>query len=196
MMPVTSPLATAASARTVARSTRRNRRVRGSAAVPTSGAIILVIAVLVVASPCLADSTPPLVPAPTQPGSEDRCPVCGMFVARYPDWVAQVQFDDGQIRYFDGPKDMFKFLFNLERYLPGKSRQDVSVVYVTDYYALRPIRAEDAHFVKGSDVYGPMGLELVPLASKEEALEFRQDHKGTEIYRLQLVTAEVISDLD
>ena len=119
-----------------------------------------------------------------------------MFVARYPDWVAQVHFDDDTIRYFDGPKDTFKFLFNLDRYLPGRSRQDVVAIYVTGYYEPKPIPAEKAYFVKGSDVFGPMGLELVPLASEEEALEFRRDHKGTEIYRLKTITPDVISDLD
>lgn len=26
---------------------------------------------------------------------QDRCPVCGMFVYKYPKWVAQIYFSDG-----------------------------------------------------------------------------------------------------
>ncbi len=32
----------------------------------------------------------PITPKPT-----DKCPVCGMFVSKYPDWVAQVVYRDG-----------------------------------------------------------------------------------------------------
>ena len=31
------------------------------------------------------------------PGSKDTCPVCGMFVSRYPDWVATVLYKDGHV---------------------------------------------------------------------------------------------------
>ena len=30
-----------------------------------------------------------------KPSPKDRCPVCGMFVAKYPDWVAEIIFKDG-----------------------------------------------------------------------------------------------------
>jgi len=35
-----------------------------------------------------------------------KCPVCGMFVAKYPDWTASARFKDGTTYYYDGPKDM------------------------------------------------------------------------------------------
>ena len=55
---------------------------------------------------------------PFKPGATDKCPVCGMFVAKYPDWVAEIIFKDGSAVYFDGCKDMFKYYFNLKRYNP------------------------------------------------------------------------------
>ncbi|MGQ9653410.1 MAG: nitrous oxide reductase accessory protein NosL, partial [Thermodesulfobacteriota bacterium] len=39
---------------------------------------------------------------PLRPGPKDKCPVCGMFVAKYPDWTAQVLFKDGRSVFFDG----------------------------------------------------------------------------------------------
>jgi copper chaperone NosL len=42
--------------------------------------------------------------APTQ---KDKCPVCGMFVSKYPDWVATVTFKDSTVLFFDGAKDFF-----------------------------------------------------------------------------------------
>ena len=42
------------------------------------------------------------------PGPNVICPVCGMFVAKYPEWIAAVVFKDGHAHYFDGAKDMFQ----------------------------------------------------------------------------------------
>ena len=58
---------------------------------------------------------------PVKPSKKDKCPVCGMFVAKYPDWVAQVRFTNGQTAYFDGVKDLCKFYFNIGHYRPGRS---------------------------------------------------------------------------
>ena len=49
--------------------------------------------------------------------SQVRCLVCGMFVAKYPNWLAQIQYDNpGQTNFFDGVKDMMVFYFDPERY--------------------------------------------------------------------------------
>jgi nitrous oxide reductase accessory protein NosL len=59
--------------------------------------------------------------APVKPGPKDKCPVCGMFVAKYPDWVAAFVFRDGSTVFFDGVKDMMKYYFNLAKYAPGRA---------------------------------------------------------------------------
>ena len=50
-----------------------------------------------------------------------------MFVAKYPDWLAQIIFKDGTTFFFDGTKDMFKFYFNLQRYSPKKKVEDIGI---------------------------------------------------------------------
>jgi hypothetical protein len=50
--------------------------------------------------------------------------------------------------------------------------------------------------VIGSDVLGPMGHELVPHDSSEEAREFMQDHKGRRVLRFEEVTPELLKALD
>jgi nitrous oxide reductase accessory protein NosL len=119
-----------------------------------------------------------------------------MFVARYPDWVAEVRFADGGYAVFDGAKDLFKFLAEPGRYLPGRSAADVQAIWVTDYYAVRPVDGHAAFYVPGSDVLGPMGRELVPFAAREEAEEFRRDHRGARVLRFEEVTAQVLEGLD
>jgi len=133
---------------------------------------------------------------PSIPSTNDKCPVCGMFVAKYPDWLSQIVFKDGTVFFFDGAKDMFKFYFNLKRYSPKRQMDDASTMYVTDYYSLLPIDGFAAFYVVGSDVYGPMGRELIPFGKNQEALEFKKDHKGREILTFQNITPAVIKGLD
>lgn len=118
---------------------------------------------------------------PAGPGPKDRCAVCGMFVASYGNWVAVIQFKDGSKAYFDGPKDMFVYFFDLAKYRPGSQAEDISGMYVTEYYTTRLIKAEEAYFVTGSDVMGPMGNELVPIQGRGNAETFQRDHGGKKI---------------
>ncbi|MDD2853326.1 MAG: nitrous oxide reductase accessory protein NosL [Desulfuromonadaceae bacterium] len=129
-------------------------------------------------------------------GPKDKCPVCGMFVAKYPDFAAQIHFRDGSTIHFDGAKDLFKYYLNLPRFAPGRKPADVSAVFVTSYYDLAPIDGISAYFVAGSDVYGPMGRELIPFARETEAREFLKDHKGKVILRFLDVTSTLLKPLD
>lgn len=128
-------------------------------------------------------SSAALAAVPPLPGGKDRCAVCGMFVAPYPQWTAALELKDGRRFYFDGPKDLFICLFDLPTYLPGVSAEQVTGVYVTEYYgaSLRP--AAEVIFVTGSDVLGPMGQELVPVLGREAAETFRRDHAGKSLMR-------------
>jgi nitrous oxide reductase accessory protein NosL len=141
------------------------------------------------AAPALALTLPD--PAPT-----DTCPVCGMFVAKYPEWVATVLYRDGHAHHFDGAKDMFKYLLDLERYAPGHRAEDIDGIGVTEYYGLRRVPARDAVYVIGSDVLGPMGHELVPLVNEDEARDFMADHGGTRMLRFEDVDAALLHALD
>lgn len=131
-----------------------------------------------------------------KPGAKDLCPVCGMIVSKYPNWVAVVTWKDGHAHFFDGAKDMFKFLNDLRKFAPGHRREDIAGIYVTDFYNLERIDARRALFVVGSDVLGPMGHELVPLASRADAEDFLKDHKGKRIIAFDRVPAELPAALD
>jgi nitrous oxide reductase accessory protein NosL len=126
---------------------------------------------------------------------QTRCTVCGMFVAKYPNWLAQIQSADlAQTRFFDGPKDMMAFYFNPEKY-GGPSREGIKDIFVKDYYTLNWLPARAAFYVIGSDIYGPMGHELIPFASKEAAESFSKDHHGKEIITFEEITPELIESL-
>lgn len=138
-------------------------------------------------------SKPVKLPAP---GPRDTCPVCGMFVAPYPYWIATVVWRDGKAVHFDGAKDFFKYLFDLSRYEPGRQRADIVSMGVTDYYSTERIEATGAWYVIGSDVLGPMGHEFLPLDTEADAKEFMADHKGKRILRFAEVGAALPMALD
>ncbi|MEW6586914.1 MAG: nitrous oxide reductase accessory protein NosL [Nitrospirota bacterium] len=146
---------------------------------------------LLLSVPAGAGEKKPLKPAP-----KDKCPVCGMFVAKYPDFASEIIFRDGSYAFFDGAKDMFKYYFNLAKYNPGKKQSDIDSVYVADYYDLSLIDALKAFFVIGSDVYGPMGRELIPFKKRSDADEFMRDHRGKALLKFHEITPETIKGLD
>lgn len=134
--------------------------------------------------------------APPTPGPRDVCPVCGMLVAKYPSWVAILEVEDGPVRFFDGAKDLFKYLFQLRKGGGSRPAPRIARIWVTEYYGLTRVDARSAFYVVGSDVLGPMGHELVPLASRDEAEEFLADHKGRRILRFDDVKVDTPGKLD
>lgn len=152
--------------------------------------IISLILSLAAAAVCQAE------PKPRKPGAADKCPVCGMFVAKYTDFAAQLQFKDGTALFFDGPKDLFKYYLGLASPQTGRKPSDVTAVFVTSYYTLAPIDGRKAYYVTGSDVSGPMGRELIAFVKEAEAREFKKDHKGKAVLRFKEVSPAIVKELD
>jgi copper chaperone NosL len=119
-----------------------------------------------------------------------RCAVCGMFVAKYDNWLAQIRLADETVMYFDGVKDLLVFYFDPGGYSKAAPK-DIKEIWVKDYYSLQWLDGRSAFYVMGSDVYGPMGKEFIPFATREAAYSFLQDHKGEKI----LVFSEITNDL-
>ncbi|MBI5263510.1 MAG: nitrous oxide reductase accessory protein NosL [Bradyrhizobium sp.] len=140
-----------------------------------------------------AEATPVKLPAP---GPRDTCPVCGMFVAPYRYWIATVLFKDGQSVHFDGAKDLYKYLTDMARWAGGRKAPEIATIGVTSYYDTAMIDAANAVYVIGSDVLGPMGHELVPHETTEDAEEFLRDHKGKRMVKASDITATLLAALD
>jgi len=118
---------------------------------------------------------------------DEKCPVCGMFLYKYPEWICRIYYKD-QSFAFDGIKDMFKYYF--------EHQANIVTILVQDYYSREPIDAKRAFFVIGSDVYGPMGHELIAFEKKEDAKTFLFDHKGKEIVEFNDITVDRVYRLD
>jgi copper chaperone NosL len=150
----------------------------------------IIISVLIACPALAARQTLSLPPA------RAKCPVCGMFVAKYPDWTGAIVYKDAATVYFDGPKDLFTYFLNPGRYDPDRMRSDIVSLYVKDYYALTFIDGRGAFYVIGGDVLGPMGKELVPFATRSDADGFLHDHRGKKVLRFGEITKETLKTLE
>jgi len=91
---------------------------------------------------------------------------------------------------------MFKYYFNLKKYNPSRKAEDIDSIYVTDYYSLTLVNGAGATYVLGSDVYGPMGKELIPFEKEQDARGFMKDHGGKSLVKFKDVSPETIRKLD
>jgi len=123
-----------------------------------------------------------------------RCPVCGMFVAKYDNWLAQIRLVDETVMYFDGVKDLLVFYFDPGGYSTA-SPKDIKEIWVKDYYSLQWLAGHLAFYVVGSDVYGPMGKEFIPFATREAADDFLRDHKGEKILVFSEISNELVQSM-
>lgn len=146
-------------------------------------------------------------PTPHDPGSglgllearpvpaDARCPVCGMFPARAPEWAAQALFANGDTQFFDSPLTLFLFLHDVGRYSPGRQAGEVAVSYVTDAGGGGWTRAADAYYVHGSNALGPMRMGNLPaFASATAARRFASLRGGT-VLRAAQITPDVLQGL-
>lgn len=129
-----------------------------------------------------------------QVAKDTRCAVCGMFVAKYPNWLATLTMSDGGIKHFDGVKDMMVFYFAPQKY-GAKAEATITTLTVKDYYTLAPIDARKAFYVVGSDVTGPMGHEFIPFADQGAAESFRKDHQGKSVVTFEAITADQVESM-
>ncbi|ACG71712.1 NosL family protein [Anaeromyxobacter sp. K] len=156
--------------------------------------LVLLATLTTLAAPAQPAAGTPAAAA-TSPGPKDRCAVCGMLVARFPQWVASIRYRDGEVAFFDGVKDLLVYWHDLPRHAPGRAQGDVAAIFVTDYYSTRPIDGRAAFYVIGGDVRGPMGAELVAFAREGDAKAFLNEHRGERILRFDDATPAVLEAL-
>ena len=111
--------------------------------------------------------------------ADARCPVCGMYPARFPKWAAQIIFKDGSAHFFDSPVDLFMFLHEPKRFDTQHKAEDAAALYVADHRSGQWLDARQAAFVIDSRARGPMrGPDLPAFANTSAAEAFATEHGG------------------
>ena len=130
----------------------------------------------------------------------EKCPVCGMFTYKYPRWAAQIFYKHNDHEHhlsFDGVKDLMKFYFNPKKWGDySVDHKNITKILVTDYYSQKGIDGTKAYYVIGSDIFGPMGNELIPFENIEDAKVFKTDHRGTKVIQFKDIKESEVYKLD
>jgi copper chaperone NosL len=67
------------------------------------------------------------------------------------------------------------------------NQSPISKAYVADYEALEWVAAQEAFYVKGSDISTPMDCGVVAFGDHENALRFKEEHGGEIVSFQELV---------
>ena len=130
-----------------------------------------------------------------------KCPVCGMVIGG-PDrqgvtvtckdgrvfgfqGIAAAVFKDGHVVGFDGASCLFVYNSIPQKY--DVDVRDIRRQFVTDFVSKKISDLSKTFLVLGSNVKGPMGYELIPFISKEEAARFSSENEGKWIVQLHEV---------
>jgi nitrous oxide reductase accessory protein NosL len=121
---------------------------------------------------------------------QDRCPVCGMKVIRYPKFSSAIRLANQDTYYFCSNGCMLKAWLHPEIFL-SSSRQALSLAVVRDYFSGRQLDAHDVFWIAGSDVIGPMGPAIVALQGDHSVDAFVKRHGGRRVFRLNELTDDL-----
>lgn len=161
---------------------------------PTLAAAIVpaLLAALVIGQP-IAASAADLSPQYVQRST--RCPVCGMYPYRTPQWTAQIVFNDQTASSFDSPADMFRFVGNMMLFDKTHKPADIGAIWVADYTTKAWVDAKKAFYVLGSKARGPMNEPNLPAFASREAADAHVKAEGGKVLAFGDVTREVIKSL-
>lgn len=128
--------------------------------------------------------------------ADARCPVCGMFPARSPEWAAQVIFDNGDTQFFDSPLTLFIYLQDVGRYTRGRKASEIAASYVSDANSGVWISAPDAVYVSGSAAVGPMRAGNLPAFSSAAAAQRFASARGGVLLDAMQISPQLLQDLN
>ncbi len=124
-----------------------------------------------------------------------RCPVCGMYPARFPRWAAQAIFHDGATQFFDSPVNLHVFLDDVNRYNSGYGGADIVATFVTDVTSGNWTESTRAFYVHGSDALGPMRDGNLPAFTERRAAERFAAERGGVVLSAEGITPEILRSL-
>ena len=154
---------------------------------------LALLAALVLGQPLVtsaADLSPQYVQRST------RCPVCGMYPYRTPQWTAQIVFNDQSASSFDSPVDLFRFLGNMALFDKQHKAADIGAIYVADYNTKTLSDAKKAFFVLGSRALGPMNDPNLPAFATRDAADAFVKAQGGKVLAFGEVTRDIIKSLN
>ena len=127
----------------------------------------------------------------TEPTPETRCPVCGMYPARYPKHRSQLSTEDGTHHHFCSNQCLVLFMADQKQYVEKPAK--IKSIWVTVYPDGGYEYAMGLYYLVGSNILGPMGKEPLPYRSKSAADTAAGEHGGTVLRFTALTPVNVMA---
>jgi nitrous oxide reductase accessory protein NosL len=124
--------------------------------------------------------------------SNKKCPLCGMYPARYPKFNCQIVFKDGGYEAFDSAIGLLVYLHFPDK--TGMELKPVAGIYFKDYLKGGWLEADRAFFVTGSEIRGPMGVQFLPVDSEQAAEELKKQGQGKDIIHFKMINRQYLID--
>ncbi|MEN8198668.1 MAG: nitrous oxide reductase accessory protein NosL [Thermodesulfobacteriota bacterium] len=124
-----------------------------------------------------------------EPGQEERCPVCGMYPARYPAFRSQLTTTDGKHHHFCSSQCLVAYQADPGQYVQGAGK--TKSVWVTVYPDGDTEYGMGLYYLVGSSILGPMGREALPFRNKAAAMKSGSE-KGGKVVRFKELTPKLV----
>ncbi len=129
---------------------------------------------------------------PTKIESHKKCPLCGMYPARYPRFNCQIVFEDGSYEAFDSTIGLLVYLHFPDK--TGIKLKSVAEIYFKNYLKEGWLEADKAFFVTGSEIRGPMGIQFLPVDSEQAANQIKKQANGKDIIQFKMINRQYLID--
>lgn len=109
--------------------------------------------------------------------------MCGMKVADHPKFSCAIQLTDNTTYYFCSTGCMLRTWLHPDIFL-GAPRTLLRSTVVRDYFTGQQVDGRKVFWISGSDIVGPMGPALVPVAGEAALKVFIRRHGSRTVFRL------------
>jgi len=113
-----------------------------------------------------------------------------MYSARFPKFNCQIVFKDGNYEAFDSAIGLLVYLHFPDK--TGIKLKPVAGIYFKDYLKGGWLKADNAFFVTGSEVRGPMGIQFLPVDSEQAADNLRKQAHGKDVVHFKMIDRQYL----
>lgn len=116
---------------------------------------------------------------PVEVPEDANCAVCNMMPAKFPDWNAQLRFEDDERAHFCSPGCMAAFQAVPDNFADGRTQEEIEGVWVHDFDTTELIDGLLASYVLETDakrVDDPMMVNPLPFADREAAEAYAEQY--------------------
>lgn len=122
---------------------------------------------------------PPASEPVDPPPADAECAVCRMTPRDYPEWNAQLSFEDGHRAFFCSPGCLVAYYADPGHFEDGRSQDGVAGVWVHDYTSKDLVDGVTASYVLEMDadrIDAPMMRNPVPFAAEADAVDYVEQY--------------------